>query len=88
MSSRNSVLDIARAIAIILVVIGHSGIEMYVRDSIYLFHMPLFFFISGILLKQVNKNLHAITSVVGGGNPEIQKTLFPICLEYIPIANS
>lgn len=57
MSSRNSVLDIARAIVIILVVVGHSGVDKYARDSIYLFHMPLFFFISGILLKQRNESL-------------------------------
>ncbi|WP_252228862.1 MULTISPECIES: acyltransferase family protein [unclassified Clostridium] len=42
---RDSVMDIAKAIGIVLVVVGHSG-SPFTR-FIYLFHMPLFFFISG-----------------------------------------
>lgn len=42
-------LDIARGIAICLVVIGHSGTPF--RNFIYLFHIPLFFFISGSLFE-------------------------------------
>lgn len=40
-----------RAIGIILMVFGHSGASETMRNFIYLFHMPLFFFISGYLYK-------------------------------------
>lgn len=48
-------LDIARALAIILVAIGHFDVEpmpgfyQTLRRIIYLFHMPLFMFVSGFL---------------------------------------
>lgn len=48
---RNSTLDIAKAICICLMVIGHSGCPEYLNRFIYIFHMPCFFFISGYLLK-------------------------------------
>lgn len=47
---RDLSLDFAKAICIILMVIGHSGCPGYLRDFLYLFHMPCFFFISGYLL--------------------------------------
>ena len=48
--SRDNILDVAKGIAIILVVIGHC----YSKDNIvliliYAFHMPAFFIISGII---------------------------------------
>lgn len=43
-------LDIAKGIGIILVVIGHSLIE-WGHYLIYMFHMPLFFYLSGIFHK-------------------------------------
>lgn len=49
--NRDNTIDIARGIAIIFVVIGHSGISPYYWNIIYFFHMPLFFFISGCFLK-------------------------------------
>ena len=51
MDKRNIIIDIARGIAIILVVVGHSGVEAHIRNGIYFFHMPLFFFISGMFFK-------------------------------------
>ena len=50
--SRNVSLDIAKAICIILMVAGHSGCPKYIHDVIYLFHMPAFFLISGMLLSE------------------------------------
>lgn len=49
MDERIDYLDIAKALGIIFVVIGHSG--LLVGKFIYLFHMPLFFFISGYFYK-------------------------------------
>jgi fucose 4-O-acetylase-like acetyltransferase len=42
-------MDIVKSFAIIAVVIGHSGSP--ITNIIYLFHMPLFFFISGYFYK-------------------------------------
>lgn len=47
--SRDHTLDIAKAICIILMAVGHSGCPKYLHDFLYLFHMPCFFFISGWL---------------------------------------
>lgn len=46
--------DIAKGIAIILMVLGHSSLPAVIQNWIYSFHMPFFFFISGVLTKSVN----------------------------------
>ena len=48
---RNTRIDIAKGIGIILVVLGHANLNMVLTNIIYLFHMPLFIFISGYLDK-------------------------------------
>lgn len=49
-SERSETLDIAKGIAIILMVIGHCySTEKTILTLIYGFHMPLFFMISGII---------------------------------------
>lgn len=45
---RDSVIDTARGIASILMVIGHLGMKSAIVQFIYSFHMPLFFLISGM----------------------------------------
>ena len=52
--TRNLALDIAKAIWIILMVVGHSGCPGYLCRFLYMFHMPCFFFISGYLLKEAH----------------------------------
>jgi fucose 4-O-acetylase-like acetyltransferase len=47
MITRNSWLDIAKGIAIILMVLGHSSLPDVVERFIFAFHMPLFFIASG-----------------------------------------
>lgn len=47
MNRRLNWIDIAKAIAIILMVFGHTSIPSFVSDFIYAFHMPLFFIASG-----------------------------------------
>ncbi|MBW9154280.1 acyltransferase family protein [Clostridium estertheticum] len=44
---KTNYMTMAKAIGIILVVVGHSGAPKALVQFIYLFHMPLFFFISG-----------------------------------------
>jgi len=53
---RDQTWDIVKGIGIILVVIGHSGCPAYLKHFIYLFHMGLFFFISGMFLSNPNLN--------------------------------
>ncbi len=57
-------ISFAYAIGIILVVFGHSyplgnsyvpQFMLYIRSFIYSFHMPLFFFISGVLMKYTHR---------------------------------
>lgn len=45
-------IDTAKGIGILLVVIGHVKLIPFFHDCIFLFHMPLFFFMSGILFKK------------------------------------
>ena len=50
-SQRIAYIDIARGIGILLVVLGHSDLALvspYLHQIIYSFHIPLFFFLSGI----------------------------------------
>lgn len=49
----NSGIAVAKGIGIILMVIGHSGLYGCFYRWIYTFHMPLFFFLSGYLLKDI-----------------------------------
>lgn len=52
-SGRNPVVSMAKGMAIILVVIGHSlPLENWGRNYIYMFHVPLFFFVSGYCFKE------------------------------------
>ena len=44
----NNYVAIAKALAIMLMVIGHSGCPKIVGKTIYLFHMPFFFICSGL----------------------------------------
>jgi len=46
-------IDNAKAIGIVLVVLGHThSLRSFLQSFIYSFHIPLFFFLTGFLLKQ------------------------------------
>lgn len=49
-----SYINVAKGIGIFLVVWGHSTANIYIKHFIYLFHMPLFFFVSGYLFNEEN----------------------------------
>lgn len=53
---RNNAIDVAKGLGIILVVFGHNWIVLHDKGElfrvIYSFHMPLFFFLSGIYIKE------------------------------------
>jgi acyltransferase len=59
---RVSWIDICRGVAIILVLYGHLFNTDKQRYLIYAFHMPLFFFISGLVFKPTgNKTIKSVT---------------------------
>lgn len=83
---RNHSLDIAKAICIILMVVGHSGCPTHLRSFIYMFHMPCFFFISGYLLNDkyltdVKRGL--VQKARGSYYPFVKWTLIFILLHNI-----
>lgn len=62
MNTRKHYIDTAKALGIIAVVAGHApGVHHSLVSFIYSFHMPLFFFLSGYLLRPDKLRL----SVVG-----------------------
>ncbi len=61
---KNNYISIAKAIGIILMVVGHAGCPDYICRYIYMFHMPLFFFCSGYFLKQPCMVKHVQTFVL------------------------
>lgn len=48
-NTRKDYLDIVKGIGILLVVVGHLQLDNVVRNFIYAFHMPLFFYVGGAL---------------------------------------
>ena len=48
MSNRILVIDIAKGITIIMMVLGHSSLPHWLSNWIWSFHMPFFFFVSGL----------------------------------------
>jgi fucose 4-O-acetylase-like acetyltransferase len=52
---KNNYIAIAKALGIMLMVVGHSGCPDYLYRFIYMFHMPLFFFCSGFFMKPAEK---------------------------------
>ena len=51
-AARSSIFDILKGIGIILVVLGHCG--FIYTNFIYMFHMPLFFIVTGYFFKELN----------------------------------
>src|SRR5690348_12784027 len=62
MTSRNSTIDVAKGIGIFFVVLGHNWLSTHEKSElsrvIFSFHMPLFFFLSGIFLRTSDCILH------------------------------
>lgn len=69
--ARLDLVDNAKAVGIVLVVVGHApGIGQAVSQTIYGFHMPLFFFISGFLLQS-----HRLALPLGGYLSSLWRTI-------------
>ena len=52
MKERNNSIDIAKGVGIFLVVLGHTTSNEILLKWLYSFHMPLFFFLSGLFHSQ------------------------------------
>lgn len=63
-SKRIKYLDIAKAIGIILVLIGHISRNEIISKVIYSFHMPFFFIISGFLYERRDNLKKKIKSIL------------------------
>ena len=48
---RNNTVTVAKGIGILLMVLGHSGSPAIAQNFMYFFHMPFFFFASGLFYK-------------------------------------
>lgn len=56
---RDEKLVIVKAIGIVLMVAGHADLLTPIARFIYMFHMPLFFFVSGYCFKESHLNSSA-----------------------------
>ena len=63
LTSRIPWIDVCRGIAIILVLYGHALANDTQRFLIYAFHMPLFFFLSGIVFR-LDKSKHFFSVIL------------------------
>lgn len=64
-NNRIDMIDIAKGIGIILVVLGHClPSDSYLRNIIYSFHMPLFFILSGLITKNISKENNILCAIM------------------------
>lgn len=56
---RDYLIDMTKGVLIFLVVLGHSGLGIQ-HDIIFLFHMPLFFVLSGLFIRKEKCNRYYI----------------------------
>ncbi|WP_295936497.1 acyltransferase family protein [uncultured Alistipes sp.] len=93
MENKSLLISFLQTFGIILVVVGHSFYgseqELVIRTWIYSFHMPLFMFISGYLLRYSveKKNLPlAKTPLIGKGGGFIVKKAYRLLVPYVVIS--
>lgn len=56
-NTRVSVIDIAKGVGIVLVIVGHLlPLDSTIRYLVYTFHMPLFFILAGMVMKTPERN--------------------------------
>lgn len=68
-TGREQWVDFLKGITIILVVLGHCDLPAFLINTVYLFHMPLFFMISGYLDNSHREN--SLWSVVKKKAPRL-----------------
>jgi len=60
-TSRIEYVDILRGMAVIFMLMGHIGGQAYIDRYIHMFHMPVWFFISGFLFRDKGDTFKVIT---------------------------
>lgn len=85
MNQRLAYFDIAKGISIICVILGHLGINN-INRVVFVFHMPLFFFISGYFLSLKQDYVTYIKKKVQTLLVPYYFTSFLICVLSIPVS--
>lgn len=83
---RDNSTSIAKAIGIILMVIGHAGCPNLLHNFIYQFHIPLFFFFSGYCFKEKHLSdfkTYAGRKITGIYFPFVKYALFFLILHNL-----
>lgn len=75
MNERNTAIDVAKALGILLMVLGHCPLPIWTRDFIFSFHMPLFLIFSGYFYKK-----RTTSQVVKKGLQQLIRPYFYITL--------
>lgn len=84
---RNSTVDIIKALAIILMVYGHTF--GYLRNYIYLFHMPVFFVVAGYCWKSKHsESIHEVEKYVFSRFKRLMLPYFLINFVFIVLHNT
>jgi acyltransferase len=84
-NNRHDWVDALRAIGIVLVVLGHTlGISEGVEKYIFSFHMPLFFFISGLVLTPTRLSHPFVEALRHYGRRLLLPYLLFSLLTYLP----
>lgn len=83
---RSNIINIAKGLGIMLMVIGHSCCPQWLHNFIYVFHMPLFFFLSGYCFndKYANDRITFIRHRIKGLYvPFVKYNLLFLCLHNL-----
>lgn len=91
MKQQNLLISFLQVFGIILVVVGHSFYQhenFFLYEWIYSFHMPLFIFISGYLLKHgLDKKAVLLSDIrLGGKNGFVVKKIKRLLVPYVMIS--
>lgn len=78
-SKRVEYIDRAKGVAILLMLLGHSAPGEIVNTWIFAFHMPLFFIVSGILMREKHQSIVPFYEV----EKSFKKRLFQLGVPYI-----
>lgn len=81
---RVAYIDNAKAIGIVLVVLGHApGTPSTLNTVIWSFHMPLFFFLSGLLLSEKQRQMPVATRLASLARSLLLPYLFFFVVSYL-----
>ncbi len=81
---RDKTIDLAKGLAIILVMIGHTLTNQHICNAIYSFHMPFFFVLSGYFMKKKSiDNTYILKLYKTLLLPYLVTALITICISFL-----